>query len=100
MPIAAVHAIITYNRKHLLLKRRISPLVGGWIPGGRVNKYEVLEDAIRREVREETELECNIIHQVGTISFIVDEIHSISTIFCIEAGDAKVQLNYEHSAYQ
>jgi 8-oxo-dGTP diphosphatase len=101
MPIPAVHAIITYERKHLLLKRKISPLLEGWwIPGGRVNKYEALVDAIKREVREETGLDCQTIQQVGTITFLIDDIHTISTIFCITPLGTEVQLNYEHSAYQ
>jgi ADP-ribose pyrophosphatase YjhB (NUDIX family) len=101
MPIPAVHAIITVTGKHLLLKRKISPLIGGWwIPGGRVNKYEELADAIKREVHEETGLACKAIRQAGTITFLIDDIHTISTIFCIEPVDTHVQLNYEHSTYQ
>lgn len=101
MPIPAVHAIITAKGKHLLLKRKISPLQGGWwIPGGRVNKYEELEDAIKREVREETGLDCHTIQQIGTITFLIDDIHTISTIFCIIPTSTNVQLNYEHSTYQ
>ena len=101
MPIPAVHAVITYKKKHLLLKRKISPLLGGWwIPGGRVNKYEALVDAIRREVLEETGLDCKTIRQVGTITFLIDDIHTISTIFCITPTGTRVQLNYEHSTYQ
>ena len=101
MPIPAVHAVITYNEKHLLLKRKISPLLGGWwIPGGRVNKYEELVDAIKREVHEETGLGCQTIQQVGTITFLIDDIHTISTIFNITPTGTKVQLNYEHSSYQ
>jgi ADP-ribose pyrophosphatase YjhB (NUDIX family) len=101
MPIPAVHAIITVRGKHLLLKRQIAPLLGGWwIPGGRVHKYETLPDAIRREVREETGLTCRTIQSVGTITFLIDDIHTISTIFWIEPVDTHVYLNYEHSAYQ
>jgi 8-oxo-dGTP diphosphatase len=101
MPIPAVHAVITCQKKHLLLKRKIAPLLGGWwIPGGRVNKYEALEDAITREVREETGLQCQTIRQVGTITFLIDDIHTISTIFSIIPKGTKVQLNYEHSIYQ
>jgi ADP-ribose pyrophosphatase YjhB (NUDIX family) len=101
MPIPAVHAVITHARKHLLLKRKIAPLLGGWwIPGGRVNKYESLMDAIKREVREETGLECKTIRQVGTVTFLIDDIHTISTIFWITPIGTKVQLNYEHSTYQ
>jgi ADP-ribose pyrophosphatase YjhB (NUDIX family) len=101
MPIPAVHAIVTDQGKHLLLKRKIAPLLGGWwIPGGRVHKYEALVAAIKREVREETGLECNMIRQLGTITFLIDDIHTISTIFWMEPRDTKVQLNYEHSTYQ
>ena len=101
MPMPAVHAIVTHQKKHLLLKRQIAPLLGGWwIPGGRVHKYEVLVDAIRREVREETGLTCTTIRQLGTITFLIDDIHTISTIFWIEPWDATVHLNYEHSTYQ
>jgi colanic acid biosynthesis protein WcaH len=101
MPIPAVHAIITARGKHLLLKRQIPPLLGGWwIPGGRVHKYEALTDAIRREVHEETGLACHTIRQVGTITFLIEDIHTISSIFQITPVDANVHLNYEHSAYQ
>jgi colanic acid biosynthesis protein WcaH len=101
MPIPAVHAIITVRGKHLLLKRQIAPLLGGWwIPGGRVHKYEALPDAIRREVREETGLACHTIQSVGTVTFLIEDIHTISTIFQIEPLDTHICLNYEHSAYQ
>ena len=101
MPIPAVHAIVTDQRKYLLLKRQIAPLLGGWwIPGGRVHKYEALVDAIRREVQEETGLTCQTIRQLGTITFLIDDIHTISTIFWIEPHDATVHLNYEHSTYR
>jgi ADP-ribose pyrophosphatase YjhB (NUDIX family) len=101
MPIPAVHAIITARGHHLLLRRRIAPLLGGWwIPGGRVHKYEALPDAIRREVREETGLTCCTIQSVGTVTFLIDDIHTISTIFWIQPVETTVRLNYEHSAYQ
>lgn len=101
MPIPAVHAIITARGKHLLLKRQIAPLLGGWwIPGGRVHKYEALPDAIKREVQEETGLTCSAIRQVGIVTFLIDDIHTISTIFHITPVDTHVHLNYEHSAHQ
>ena len=101
MPIPAVHAIITAQGRHLLLRRRIAPLLGvWWIPGGRVHKYEALPDAIRREVQEETGLTCRTIRQVGSVTWLIDDIHTISTIFAIEPVETQVHLNYEHSAYQ
>ena len=101
MPMPAVHAIITAEGQHLLLQRQIAPLQGGWwIPGGRVHKYEALPDAIRREVLEETGLTCATLRSVGTVTFLIDDIHTISSIFQIEPVDTRVRLNYEHSAYR
>jgi len=53
-----VGALIFEDRKILLVERGNEPLKGYWsIPGGVVESGERLEDAIRREVAEETGLE-------------------------------------------
>jgi ADP-ribose pyrophosphatase YjhB (NUDIX family) len=55
----SVAAIITnQNGKVLLLEHLLRPQSSGWgIPGGFINFGEQFEDAIRREIREETGIE-------------------------------------------
>jgi len=58
-PVAAVGALVVNDTSELLLVRRArDPGKGKWgLPGGFVDRAESIEDAMRREVREETELE-------------------------------------------
>jgi 8-oxo-dGTP diphosphatase len=57
-PFLGVGALIFEGREILLVERAKEPLKGYWsLPGGIVEAGEKLEDAIRREVREETALE-------------------------------------------
>jgi len=60
-PIVGVGAVIVKEGKVLLVKRGKSPSFGEWsIPGGAVNVGESLEQALLREIKEETELVINI----------------------------------------
>jgi ADP-ribose pyrophosphatase YjhB (NUDIX family) len=53
-----VGAIVIHEGKVLLIKRGKEPLRGRWlVPGGTVELGETLEEAVVREVREETGLE-------------------------------------------
>jgi len=101
MPIPTVDAIITFQGKYLLLKRNNPPVQGEWwLPGGRVRKGEALENAVTREVLEETGLKGRIIRQVGVINQIFPQVHTISVYYLVEAESAEVTLNAEHSAYR
>ena len=101
MHIPTVDAILIFKGKFLLLKRVNPPVKGEWwLPGGRVRKGESLEDAVKREVQEETGLECRIIRQVGVINQVFPETHTISIYYLVEAESSSVKLNEEHSEYK
>jgi 8-oxo-dGTP diphosphatase len=56
-PIAGVGAVIVQDGRVLLIRRAQEPLKGEWsLPGGAVELGETLEQAVRREVLEETGL--------------------------------------------
>lgn len=54
LPIACVDIVITNGKEFLLMKRRNQPQKGTWwLPGGRVLKNELLEDAVTRFLKKE-----------------------------------------------
>ena len=101
MPIPTVDAIVIHKGKFLLLKRNNPPMKGEWwIPGGRIRKGEELEDAVKREVLEETGLKCDILRQIGVINQIFPECHTISIYYLVKSESMDVKLNQEHSSYK
>ncbi len=101
IPIATVDAVVCFGRKFLLMKRNNAPVRGEWwVPGGRVWKGETLEAAVKREVLEETGLDCEIVRRVGVLNQIFPECHTISIYFLVRAPSPDVKLNAEHSAYR
>lgn len=76
-PIAGVGAVIVAERTSgepvvLVIRRGQEPLKGEWsLPGGAVELGETLEDAIRREVLEETGLSVKVVDVVKAFDRIV-----------------------------
>ena len=57
-PVVGVGAVVLRGREVLLIKRGKEPLRGRWlVPGGTVELGETLQEAVVREVREETGLD-------------------------------------------
>ncbi len=68
-PKVAAVTIIARNGGILLVRRANQPGFGLWsVPGGYVDRGEVVEEAATREVREETGLEVEISRLVGIFS--------------------------------
>ncbi|HJU60220.1 MAG TPA: NUDIX hydrolase [Nitrososphaeraceae archaeon] len=68
-PIPTVDAIIQKSNFILLVKRRKDPYKNQFaLPGGFVNEGETIEEAIKREVYEETSLEVHPIDILGVYS--------------------------------
>jgi 8-oxo-dGTP diphosphatase len=65
----AVDAIVLVNSKILLIKRKNPPFENCYaLPGGFVEKGETVEQALVREVMEETGLDIHIVKLVGVYS--------------------------------
>ena len=78
------------------------------VPGGHIELGETMEDALRREIREETGLSIHDIEFVALQEFIFDEaFHKKDQHFIFidfrcrtDAGEGEVVLNDEHDAFQ
>jgi len=77
-PIPAVAAVIVQDDRLLLIKRGVEPSKGKWsIPGGSIEWGETLEDALKREVREETGLEIEVGAVAGVFDLITGAYHYV-----------------------
>lgn len=97
-----VGAIISSGNRVLLLHRKQDDFMGGIdeIPSGRVEEHETLEDALKREIKEETGLRVkDITDYLGHFDY-----HSKKGVktrqfnFVVITNNAKVILS-EHDAY-
>ena len=101
MPIPSVEAVISRNDSLLFLRRKINPVKGQWwFPGGRLRKGETLEEALYREVKEETGLEVIKSKLINVYSRIFDGRHDISIAYLCNCKGDKIVLNNEHSEYR
>ena len=65
----SIDTVITRNNKILLIKRGIDPFKGFWgLPGGYVSWDESVEDAVKREAKEETTLDVSNLKLIGVYS--------------------------------
>jgi 8-oxo-dGTP diphosphatase len=93
-PSVMVDAIVERDDKLLLVKRKKDPFKGSLsFPGGKVDIGEKVEDAVKRELREETSLEIKLTDILGVYSDPARDPrgHRISVTFIarIISGEAK-----------
>lgn len=102
----AVKALIKNKDKLLILKTIDSDQnnnLSGWeTPGGRLEDKEEIISGLKREIKEETELDVRILFPFNTYSADVGQENSIIGInYLIEYTDGEVKIDpNEHSQYQ
>jgi len=108
--ISAVDAIIVSNGKVLLGKRTQEPCKNQWwIPGGRQNKGEMPEEAVKRKVKEETGLDVQVERFVGVYDVLFDKtafpnvktgVHYVARVYVVKpVGNAEIRLNKTQKEY-
>jgi len=87
-PLPTVDIIIELEGKGIVLIQRAKEPHGWAIPGGFVDYGESLEDAARREAREETSLDVELLGQLGAYSAPDRDPrhHTITVVFLARAG--------------
>ena len=116
----AVKAIIMVNKKLLILKRTpfyLRKTIPSkykdyldkdkddlWdLPGGGIKKKETKIQALKREVKEETNLDVNVLERHNKWSFITlkGNERKVNNYLCEVLGDVKkIKLSDEHSEYK
>ena len=95
-------ALIEKDGKFLIIKRssddRVFP--GHWdLPGGKLEHDESPEKGLKREVKEETNLEINVFDPV--FSYLETEFaQAYLTVFECEITSGEIKLSDEHSEYK
>jgi 8-oxo-dGTP diphosphatase len=86
----------------LLLKRsnRSKSNVGRWEPpGGKINTGESFDEALLREVAEETGLVISIQHVAGAVEWEMGQLRLVQLILEGSVESGKLHLSDEHEAY-
>jgi 8-oxo-dGTP diphosphatase len=99
-PKITVDGIIKNNNEILLIKRKNNPYKNSWaLPGGFVEYNEKTEDAIIREVFEETGLKTEIINLIDVYSDPTRDPrgHTISIVYELKIINGKLESGYDAS---
>ena len=87
-PELCVGAVAVLDGKLLLIRRGHGPAAGRWsVPGGRVERDELLAEAVVREVLEETNLECVCGALVGWVERFPEDRHFVILDFEVTVLD-------------
>ncbi len=87
-PKVAVGVVAERDGRILLVRRNHEPALGRWaFPSGFVDAGEILQEAARREAREEAHIEVRIDHLLGAWSSADDPVVFVAYAGTIEAGE-------------
>ncbi len=91
-PVVGVGAVVLDGNRVLLVRRGHEPLKGEWsIPGGAVELGETLEEAVCREVAEETGVTVSVVGIVEVLDKIVFEADGANVNECESKGVAGIE---------
>ncbi|OGO50064.1 MAG: hypothetical protein A2148_06105 [Chloroflexi bacterium RBG_16_68_14] len=96
-----VDAIVRRGDQILIMKRAMGNMSGAWyFPGGSLEENESPQEAVRREIREETQLEVDDLRLFRLWRYRQDESTPAVgiTFTCAVPLDADPQINEEHAA--
>ncbi len=103
-PVPSVRAIILDPQNRVLLLRREEASIGGgqWcLPGGKVDYGQTVEDAVVREIKEETRLNCvraTFLFYQDSLPLQPEGMHCINLVFQCEV-EGEIALNPESTEY-
>lgn len=100
-------AVVLNSKNEMLLIQRSAEntVAGKWdIPGGRMSFGESLDEALAREVREESGLEVEAIGTVLSVCTFMRDVSASNQIvritFAVRATEGEIMLSDEHQAYE
>ncbi|MBP1889101.1 8-oxo-dGTP diphosphatase [Clostridium moniliforme] len=92
--IEVVAAIIRKEDKIFITRRGYGEFINIWeFPGGKIEKGETREEALKREIKEELELDINILEFLNTIEYDYPNFHLTMHSFICEITGGELVLN-------
>ncbi|MGN7401907.1 NUDIX hydrolase [Cytobacillus praedii] len=101
LPKVGVGAVILdENNRILLVLRKKAPEAGCWsLPGGKVDYMETIEDAVRREIKEELGIDIEISRLLCVTNHIIqaEDIHYVAPTFIVSITNGQVKNKEPHA---
>ena len=93
----AIKAVIIDDNRILFLKNERNE----WdFPGGKINFNEGIEECLKREVMEETNLDIKNLKILKSFNLKFNDVPVFSVLYSAEIScDTSISINYEHSEY-
>jgi len=92
-------AVIKHNDKILVTRRGYGEFIDMWeFPGGKIEPFETMEEALIREIKEELEVNINILDYLTTIEYDYPDFHLTMHCFICTICSGEIHLNAHNEA--